>query len=99
MATFDRTNPLAEAELTEALGGLGPWEHTPNKLARTFQFANFVDAFGFMTKVAIMSEKLNHHPEWFNVYGKVEIVCTNHDAGALCEIDLEWCRRVDTLAG
>lgn len=96
---LNRTNPLGPDALASALSELPAWEHSENRLERSFSFPNFIEAFGFMTRVAIMSEKLNHHPEWFNVYGRVDITCTNHDAGGLCEIDIEWCRRVDALLG
>ncbi len=57
------------------------WTEKDNKLIRTIEFKNFVEAFGFMTKVAIVAEKMNHHPDWSNVYNKVEIRLSTHDAG------------------
>ncbi|MFN3315537.1 MAG: 4a-hydroxytetrahydrobiopterin dehydratase [Raineya sp.] len=57
------------------------WIETDNKLKRTFEFANFVEAFGFMTQVALLAEKMDHHPWWANVYNQVEISLTTHDAG------------------
>ena len=57
------------------------WKEENNKLSRTFTFKNFIEAFGFMTRVALVAEKMNHHPEWSNVYNKVEIHLTSHDAG------------------
>lgn len=57
------------------------WKEENNQLKRIFEFKDFVEAFGFMTKVALHAEKLNHHPEWSNVYNKVTIVLTTHDAG------------------
>lgn len=57
------------------------WKEENNKLSRTFMFKNFIEAFGFMTRVALVAEKMNHHPEWSNVYNKVEIHLTSHDAG------------------
>ncbi len=57
------------------------WTEKDHKLNQTFEFENFVEAFGFMTQVALISEKMNHHPEWSNVYNKVEINLTTHDAG------------------
>lgn len=56
------------------------WKEENNKLSRTFTFKNFIEAFGFMTRVALVAEKMNHHPEWSNVYSKVEIHLTSHDA-------------------
>ncbi len=57
------------------------WQEKDNRLSRTFEFANFVEAFGFMTQVAILAEKMDHHPNWSNVYNKVTIEMTTHDAG------------------
>ncbi|WP_262492928.1 4a-hydroxytetrahydrobiopterin dehydratase [Microscilla marina] len=57
------------------------WKEENNKLKRTFEFKNFVEAFGFMSSVALIAEKMDHHPNWSNVYNKVEIELTTHDAG------------------
>lgn len=57
------------------------WTEENNQLKRSFQFSNFIEAFGFMTKVAFVAEKMNHHPNWSNVYNKVEIALSTHDAG------------------
>lgn len=57
------------------------WKEENNKLKRTFEFNNFIEAFGFMSKVALVAEKMNHHPEWTNVYNKVSITLSTHDAG------------------
>ncbi len=57
------------------------WTEENNQLKRSFQFKNFVEAFGFMTKVALVAEKMNHHPNWSNVYNKVEICLSTHDKG------------------
>ncbi|MVO10461.1 4a-hydroxytetrahydrobiopterin dehydratase [Flavobacterium sp. TP390] len=57
------------------------WKEIDNSLQRSFEFKNFIEAFAFMTKVAFLAEKMNHHPEWKNVYNKVEITLTTHDAG------------------
>ncbi len=68
-------------------------------LEKTFKFSNFVEAFGFMTRAAIHAEKLNHHPEWFNVYNKVEVKLTTHDTGGLSELDVKLAGVMDKLAG
>ncbi len=65
---------------------------------KTFQFKNFVEAFGFMTKAAIWAEKLNHHPEWSNVYKTVEVTLTTHDTGGLSELDGKLAAKMDQLA-
>ncbi len=66
-------------------------------IAKTFVFANFVDAFGWMTRVAIWSEKWDHHPEWRNVYKRVEVILTTHDLGGLSALDAKLARKMDGL--
>ncbi len=66
---------------------------------KTFIFKNFVEAFGFMTQSAIWAEKLNHHPEWSNVYKTVEVVLTTHDTGGLSTLDAKLAQKMDALAG
>lgn len=65
---------------------------------KTFVFSNFVDAFGWMTRVAIWAEKWNHHPEWDNVYKTVNVVLTTHDAGGLSALDVKLAQKMDSLA-
>ena len=67
-------------------------------IKKTFEFNNFVDAFGFMTRAAIWAEKWNHHPEGFNVYKSVEGTLSTHDVGGLSELDIKLARKMDTLA-
>ena len=62
---------------------------------KTFKFKNFVEAFGWMTKMAIVAEKLNHHPEWFNVYSKVTVTLTTHDTGGLSDLDLKLAQAME----
>ena len=94
-------NKLQGAARDAALEGLARagWalQDGRDAIAKTFVFRDFTQAFGWMTQVAIQAEKLNHHPEWSNVWSRVEIAITNHDAGGLTELDLEFCRRVDRL--
>ncbi len=74
------------------------WQHTDNRLYRKFQFANFSEAFAFMTRVALEAEKMNHHPLWTNVWNSVEIWLSTHDAGdVVTEKDQELARRIDAL--
>jgi len=75
-----------------------PWHLEDDKLTKTFTFANFVTAFGFMTQAAIVAEKRNHHPEWFNVYKTVKVQLTTHDAGGISEKDFDLARRMEQLA-
>ena len=64
-------------------------------IRKVFKFKNFSEAWGWMTQMAIIAEKMNHHPEWFNVYNRVEVVLTTHDALGLSELDLKLARRMD----
>lgn len=75
------------------------WVNEGDRITKTYEFANFVDAFGFMTRAAIWAEKWNHHPEWFNVYKTVEVTLTTHDAGGLTELDVKLAKKMDALAG
>jgi 4a-hydroxytetrahydrobiopterin dehydratase len=76
------------------------WTHDPvrDAISRTFRFADFVAAFGWMTRVALWAEKSNHHPEWSNVYRTVEVTLTTHDAGGLTALDVALAQRMDALA-
>ena len=74
------------------------WTETNNRLSRSFEFRNFVDAFAFMTKVALTAEKMNHHPDWQNVYNKVTITLYTHDAGdVVTEKDRTLAKAIDKL--
>ena len=68
-------------------------------VVKTYKFANFVEAWGFMSRVAILAEKMNHHPEWSNVYNRVEVTLTTHDAGGLSALDIELADKMDSQAG
>ena len=68
------------------------------KLHKEFQFDNFIAAFGFMTQLALVAESLNHHPEWFNVYNRVTIDLTTHDAGGISELDFQWAKQADAIS-
>ncbi|WP_298295427.1 4a-hydroxytetrahydrobiopterin dehydratase [uncultured Litoreibacter sp.] len=68
-------------------------------IEKTFKFGNFVEAFGFMTRAAIHAEKMNHHPEWFNVYNRVEVRLTTHDTGGISPLDVKLGGVMDKLAG
>jgi 4a-hydroxytetrahydrobiopterin dehydratase len=80
---------LSDAEIQTRLGKLSGWTVNNGKLHRELQFADFVQAFGFMTRCALLAEKRDHHPEWFNVYNKVVIDLTTHDAGGISAKDFE----------
>ncbi len=88
---------LTPAERDTALARLPHWTLTPDALAitRTLRFGDFAQAFGFMARVAIVAEKADHHPEWFNVYNRVEIRLTTHDAGGLSQRDIALAKAID----
>lgn len=88
---------LTSAEIDALLADHPDWRRDGDGLARSLEFADFTEAFGFMTKVAIVSEKLFHHPEWSNVYNRVELRITDHDAGGISTNDGDWIERVDQL--
>ncbi len=94
---------LTDTERREAMPGLiaSGWSATEGRdaIAKTYVFANFVEAFGWMTRAAIWAEKWNHHPEWSNVYKTVEVTLTNHDAGGLTAVDVKLAQKMDALAG
>lgn len=83
----------------EALASLPEWtfDAQAGGIRRTVRFADFAEAFGFMARVAIVAEKADHHPEWFNVYNRVEILLTTHDAGGLSQRDIDLARAIDAM--
>lgn len=90
---------LSEAERSEALDGLPDWDFDEGRdaITRSFAFADFVEAFGFMSRVALLAEKADHHPEWSNVWNRVEILLTTHDAGGLSHRDIDLAQAIDGL--
>lgn len=92
-------DPLPENEITERLSSCPGWQVVDGKLHRELSFDDFVTAFGFMASVAIVAEKMNHHPEWSNVYSKVVLDLSTHDAGGITELDFALAEKVDQLAG
>lgn len=94
------TAQLTAAERTAAMAKFPDWSLTRSGLAmeRKFKFTNFVEAFGFMTRVAILAEKADHHPEWSNVYNTVEITLTTHDAGGLSSRDIALAEEIGALS-
>lgn len=89
---------LTTSEVKEQLNTkLSSWKLESDQLVREFKFKDFIEAFGFMTKVALVSQQTNHHPEWYNVYNKVKICLTTHDAGGITEKDVELALEIDKL--
>jgi 4a-hydroxytetrahydrobiopterin dehydratase len=88
---------LSPTVVTERLTKLGDWQLREGKLHLKIVFANFVAAFDFMGKVALLAEAASHHPEWSNVYNRVEIDLTTHDAGGITELDFDLAEKIDLV--
>lgn len=95
----EKLDEAGRSEQIEPLLGQG-WSMVDGRdaIEKTYEFKNFVEAFGWMTKVAIWAEKWNHHPEWSNVYKTVEVTLSTHDADGLTELDAKLARKMDALA-
>jgi 4a-hydroxytetrahydrobiopterin dehydratase len=93
-------SPLSETERAELLPALDGWAMAEDRdaIRKRFAFDDFVEAFGWMSRVALVAERMNHHPEWTNVYRTVEVTLATHDAGGLTRRDVELARRMDQLA-
>ncbi len=92
-----RVEKLSEADITDRLPGVPGWELTDGKLQRTFTFGNFVQAFGFMTSVALLAEAMDHHPDWSNVYHRVTIGVNTHDVGGISQLDFDLAKKISDL--
>ena len=90
---------LTETERDEALAGLAGWTYDParNGLARSLRFADFGEAFAFMTRVALEAEKADHHPDWTNVWNRVDILLSTHSAGGVTAKDVALARRIEEI--
>lgn len=101
MSAPARPPRLTPDQRQAALATLPGWRHDAQRdaIARQLRFADFGAAFAFMTRVALAAERLDHHPEWHNVYHRVDIVLTTHDAGGLTALDLALARAIDAAAG
>jgi 4a-hydroxytetrahydrobiopterin dehydratase len=84
----------------QALGGLSGWTEVQGReaIGKTFVFKDFNEAFGFMTRAALVAEKMDHHPEWRNVYKTVEVVLSTHDAGGVTALDIELAKAMNAIA-
>jgi len=92
-----RDKKLSMADIETRLQDLPGWSLDDGKLYREFKFKNFVEAFGFMSRVALLAESLDHHPDWSNVYNRVTIHLTTHDAGGITERDFTLAARINGL--
>ena len=92
---------LAGNDRSSGLAQLKGWTEVPGRdaIAKKFTFKDFSEAFGFMTRAALVAEKMDHHPEWFNVYKTVEVTLSTHDAGGVTELDVKLAQAMDKLAG
>ncbi|MEB3176518.1 MAG: 4a-hydroxytetrahydrobiopterin dehydratase [Synechococcus sp.] len=90
---------LTEAEQAALPQQLPLWQVSEGKLQREFRFADFSEAFGFMTRVALAAELMGHHPDWSNVYNQVSIALVTHDLGGISSLDRSLAERIDVLAG
>jgi len=95
---MSRPNKLSDQQVESRLADHPQWTVVDGKLHRELKFEDFNAAFGFMARVALVAESMNHHPEWFNVYSTVRIDLATHDAGGITELDFELAAKVDAFA-
>ncbi len=88
---------LSKEEIDKELEKLNGWTVKGEKIHKEFEFEDFIQAFGFMTRAAMHIEKMNHHPEWFNVYNKLTVELTTHDAGGITSNDISLAKKLDSL--
>lgn len=88
---------LSDAEITARLPELDNWQLIDGKLLKTFTFESFVQAFGFMSSVALLAEAMSHHPDWSNVYNRVTIGLNTHDLGGVTDWDFDLAKRIDAI--
>ncbi|WP_218081101.1 4a-hydroxytetrahydrobiopterin dehydratase [Anthocerotibacter panamensis] len=92
------TPQLTPDEILSRLKNLSGWEILNGKLHKSYRFPDFVAAWGFMSRVALVAESMGHHPEWFNVYNRVTVDLTTHDAGGISILDFTLAQKMDELA-
>lgn len=97
-AAIMASTPLSTDTINTALAELPGWSIEKGKLHRQFQFPSFVEAFGFMSSAALVAESMGHHPEWFNVYNRVTVDLTTHDAGGITDLDVKLATKMNELA-
>lgn len=92
---------LSDDERREALAALKGWQETEdrNAITKSFTFKSFNEAFGVMSRTALLAEKMDHHPEWFNVYNTLEVTLSTHDAGGVTDKDIRMAKAIDRYAG
>ncbi len=94
------TSAMLETERTTVLKNLAGWayDESAKAITKTFMFADFSEAWGFMNRAALLAEKMDHHPEWFNVYNRVEVKMTTHDADGVTSLDIEMATAMESFA-
>ncbi|MEX2526633.1 MAG: 4a-hydroxytetrahydrobiopterin dehydratase [Gemmatimonadota bacterium] len=95
---MSRPSLLSADDLRTGLAQLPGWERDGDAIRKDFQFSDFIEAFQFMTRGALLAEKLNHHPDWRNVYNRVEVTLSTHDQGGVTELDLKLARGLEAGA-
>ena len=98
MNSEDEYQKLTDKQIAQQVANLKGWKVIDGKVSKNFEFGNFAQAFGFMTRVALEAEKMNHHPEWFNVYNRVKIDLVTHDVSGISNYDIELARIIDSIA-
>lgn len=91
-------NALSQEQVKDQMSSIAGWSLTDGKLCKTFKFSDFSEALGFMVRVGLVAEKMNHHPEWFNVYNRVDVALTTHDAGGITELDFSLAASMNALS-
>ena len=92
-----RPTKMTDEQIQVELTSLDGWELREGKLHKTFKFADFIAAWGFMSRAALIAQSMDHHPEWFNVYNTVRVDLNTHDAGGITVLDCELARKMDAL--
>jgi len=95
---MSRPKKMSSGDLSSAVDGLAGWTIENGKLHREFAFPDFSTAWGFMSRCALVAEKMDHHPEWFNVYGKVIVDLSTHDAGGVTQYDVNMAAQMNVIA-
>lgn len=94
-----RPRKMTDEEIRTALDGLSGWRYEGGKIHKEYQFRNFNEAFGVMARVALVAEKMDHHPEWFNVYKTLRVDLATHDAGGVTELDVKLAHAIEEIVG
>jgi 4a-hydroxytetrahydrobiopterin dehydratase len=94
---MDKVEKLSDAQISDRLSSMDGWSLKNGKIHREFRFGDFSEAWGFMSRVALLAEQMNHHPEWFNVWNKVRIDLSTHDVGGVSRLDLDMAGSINQM--